>query len=485
MLLRYNYLTYLICMLSSFVLLGGCSLAPKYTQIDMNLPNSFATELEQPLSSHAENNRTWWRSFNSTVLPELQRMALANNHNFTAEGWVLAQAVSQARASRAALFPSLGASFGGERQGGETDKGYQVVDSISGTVQASYELDLFGANLNTARAGTQHALAGLNAWRSAGLTLESEVALTWFSLLAATENLNVYDSMLENAQAVLEYQEKREQLGAAQPLDVTRQRSAIQRMKAERIGYQIKLTEAKNALCQLLSVTSLPENLERAMAEEHLMDIIPPFVNPGLPSELLARRPDIAQAEALLLAANADIGAARAAFLPVISLTASNSWQSDALSSLLTPASALYTLAASAVQSIFSGGQNLAQYDRTLAAKEELAERYQETALAAFWEVSTALTANSLMLTQEKHRLESARQADESYAIAHARYEKGAEDFLSVLDAQESVLSAKNYTIQTRLERLNGAVALFKALGGGWGSEGSLNDAHAAISTLK
>ncbi|MDL2272863.1 efflux transporter outer membrane subunit [Desulfovibrio sp. OttesenSCG-928-I05] len=469
--------------------LTGCGLSPSYVRPDTGLPGGYALaseagENDVALGAYTADTREWWLSFDSKALPELQKAALAGNHNFAAQRWALAQTIHQARAGRGKLLPSIDVSASGSRRGSAGDKGYSVSDSVSGTVQASYELDIWGKNLESASAGEYKALAGMYAWRGVGLSLESEVALTYFSYLAARENLDVYDSMLSNARDVLAYQEKRERLGAAAPLDVTRQRQAVENMEAERIGYLMNRTEAWNNLAQLLGVTEMPGYLADLMEGEKLLDIMPPPVDAGLPSELLHRRPDIAQAEANLLAANANIGVARASFLPSITLTASAGWSSDALHTLISPASALYSLASSLLAPIFNNGQLIAQYDQALAAKEELLERYRDAAITGFWEVSTSLSSNALLEEQEQRRIASAKQAGEAYRIARARYENGAEDFLSVLDAQSTMLSAENSLVQVHRERLNGIVSLFKALGGGWSEEGDLEAMRREFETL-
>ncbi len=465
------------------LLLCACSLSPDYARPETDLPTAYAlgagaehVESAPPAAYTpcTADTRDWWQNFNSEALVKLQALALENNHNFAADRWVLAQTFSQARASRASLFPSLDAGASASRRGSDSSAGYRVADTFSGTMQAGWELDLWGKNAESASSAEYRALAGMYAWRGAGLALESEVALTYFSWLAARENLAVYDSMLGNAREVLDYQEKRERMGALPPLDVARQRASVQSMEADRINYVIKMNTALNSLCLLLGVSEPPADITALIEKEELKRFLPPDVEPGLPAELLARRPDIAQAEARLQAANADIGVARAAFLPGIALTASGGWQSGSLSSLISPANALYNLAAALVAPIFNNGKLNAQLDGATSAQREMVERYQSTTLGAFLEVSDSLTANALLRGQETHRIESAAQSAEAYRIARTRYERGAEDFLSVLDAQSSMLSADNSLIQTRLERLNTAVALFKSLGGGWAGEGDM-----------
>lgn len=451
------------CMLLS---LAACGLSPEYVRPELDLPSAYAEAGEE--NFHGAENRDWWRSFSSEALSLLQEAALKNNHAFKAERWVLAQALSRARIARADMMPDVSLDGSASKSGRAVSGGYQVTETFSGTVQASYEADIWGKNYEAYNAQTFRAIAGINAWRGAGLTLESETALTYFAHLAARENLAVYDATLENAREVLAYLKKREQYGAAAPLDVARQRSSVESMEADRINYLVAMTETRNSLRRLTGMSKLPDDLIDLIEKESLRDMLPPAIEAGLPSELLFRRPDVAQAEAELQAANADIGVARAAFLPGINLTANAGWQSDSLSGLISPAGALYSLAGSFLQPIFQGGRLMAQYEQTLAAHKELMERYRETALTAFLEVADALDANALLDRQETRRALSSKQAAEAYRIARMRYEAGAEDFLAVLNAQETMLNAESKLVQTRLERLNTVVALFKALGGGW-----------------
>lgn len=451
--------------------LASCGLGPQYARPDLDIPATYTENDSAPDTNFTPENRAWWQGFASQALPKLQAAAIANNHSFQAERHVLAQAFAQARAARAGLFPSVEVGGSGSHKGSAVPGGYRKSDALSGTVQASYEVDIWGKNYETATAQSYRAIAGANAWRGAGLTLESEVALTYFAYLAARENLAVYDAMLKNAKEVLEYQEKRETLGAAAPLDVARQRASVESMEAGRISYLVNIAENRNSLARLVGAAEIPADLMTLMESENIMDMLPPAIEAGIPADLLARRPDIAEAEARLMAANANIGVARAAFLPGVSLTASAGWQSDSLTALINPASALFSLAGSILQPVFQGGKLLAQYDETVAAHKELMERYREAALAGYLEVATTLETNVLLRQQETHRTLSANQSEEAYRIARLRYEAGAEDFLAVLNAQETRLNAENQVVQTRLERLNTAIALFKALGGGWMSE--------------
>jgi outer membrane protein TolC len=202
---------------------------------------------------------------------------------------------------------------------------------------------------------------------------------------------------------------------------------------------------------------------EKATTEQKFEDAV---IVAGLPSSLLLRRPDILKAEASLKAANADIGASRAAFLPLVNLTVQGGWQSDEFHTLFTPTSTLYALASSLVAPIFQGGRLIAQHDAAIARREELVARYQQAALSAFLETDTAIAANSFLAKEEENRVVAVREANEAYRIVNIQYREGATDFLNLLDAQRTLLTAQDAQITVTLARLNTTVGLFKTLGG-------------------
>jgi NodT family efflux transporter outer membrane factor (OMF) lipoprotein len=416
-------------------------------------------------------NANWWNRFNSNALVLLQKAGMAQNRNFAASGWLLAQAVAQARVARAPLFPWIGAEGIASRTGLHTagpTEGFIMTDSISGGFQASYELDIWGRLRSQADNATFVAEATLNDWRAVGLSLESDIAIAYFQLLALRERLSVQRDILSTARQTLSYIEKQQRAGAAATLDLARQRSDVASMNARTQNLERLEQSAKNVLNNLLGAAITPEELDRLMSFESITTLTPPDIVAGLPSSLLLRRPDMLKAEALLKAANANIGAARAAFLPLINLTAQGGWQSDEFHTLLRPDSTLYALISSLVAPIFQGGRLIAQHDVALAHKEELVARYQQAALSAFLETDTAIAANSFLLQEEENRGTATREAREAYRIVGVQYREGSADFLSLLDAQRTLLAAHDAQIIVSLARLNNSVSLFKSLGGGW-----------------
>lgn len=464
-----------ILALPAVFFLQACSLAPTYIRPDAGLPEAAPAMWNAggEIALNADMNTEWWHGFGSTVLPRLQKEGVAQNRNFAASGWQLAQAVAQSRAARAPLFPWLGAEGGASRTGHHSgpSNAFAMTDALSGGFQASYELDVWGRLRSQADNAAFMAEATLNDWRAVGLSLESDIAVAYFNQLALRERLSVQRDILSTAEQTLGYMEKQQRAGAASTLDLARQRGDVASMKARAQDLERQEQAAKNAINNLLGSAITPAELDALMSAETITKLTPPAVTAGLPSSLLLRRPDILKAEASLKAANANIGAARAAFLPIVNLTAQGGWQSDEFHTLFRPSSTLYALVSSLVAPIFQGGRLTAQHDAALARKEELVARYQQAALSAFLETDTAISAGTYLIQEEQNRDEAVRQAREAYRIVHIQYREGSTDFLNLLDAQRTLLTAQDAHITVTLARLNTTVNLFKALGGGWGEK--------------
>jgi multidrug efflux system outer membrane protein len=270
-----------------------------------------------------------------------------------------------------------------------------------------------------------------------------------------------------NAEHVLKLVEVQQRAGAASTLDLARQRSAVAQRKAGIPDLMQQAREAQAALATLLGKT--PQTF--SVGENGLDTITLPEVSPGLPSELLVRRPDIGRAEANLAAANADVAVARANLFPSINLTGSTGAQSSALVSLLNAPNLFANVGASLFAPIFDGGRLKQERERAIARKQELVEAYRATVMAALLEVDTALGQIRSLDDQRRLKiaeLETARQAND---LAQIRYKLGAEDFTVVLDTQRALADVQNDMGMLKLRRLQATVSLYKALGGGWTNE--------------
>jgi NodT family efflux transporter outer membrane factor (OMF) lipoprotein len=458
------------------LLAASCSMVPEFQLPTVLTPAQWAEPASTPAAAPGTSEavvwpaRDWWRGFGSPTLDSLIVQAERNNTTVGQAAARVLQAEAQARIAGADLWPTLDGSAGASRswEGTAGSNGSRrtttITNSLSAGLDVSYELDLFGknrANLAAAEASLMFSRFDRDA---VALTVVGNVAETYFQVLQFRGRLAVARRILEITEGVLAVVEARVVNGAASPLDLAQQRTLVATQRASIPPLETQLRQAENALAILLG-THLAA---LGRADGQLLDVNPPAPAAGLPSELLVRRPDVQAAEAKLVAANAEIGAARAALFPSISLTGALGWESTALASLFNPVSRSYSLAGSLLQPIFQGGALEGQVELSEARYRELAESYRETVLTALGEVHNALVATRRGNEQESLQATAVEQARLGYELAEARYRAGAVDLLTVLDAQRTLSQTEDQIVQIRFQRLQAAVALFKALGGGW-----------------
>jgi multidrug efflux system outer membrane protein len=414
---------------------------------------------------------TWWESFGSGELRSLVGEALAGSPDLAIATERVRQAEAQVRVAGASLFPvlSAGADTSSRRTSGA---GGATVNNGTGlTLTASYEVDLWGRN----RAGVRSAESSLAATQfdrdTARLTLLSGVATSYFDVLALRDRLAIARENLAIAERVFELVSARARNGAASALDVSRQEATVLSQRAALLPLEQLERQTLAALAVLLGRP--PEGFD--VQDTGVADLAVPVIDPGLPAELLVRRPDLASAEAQLAAGNADVAAARAALLPRIQLTGAAGLASGALLSLVSGGTtSAIGIAASLLQPIFDGGRLRGQKAIAESRERELVETYRKAILSAFQDVEQALAGTSRLGQQEQLQDGVQSRARESLRLAEVRYRQGADDLLTVLDAQRTLFSAQDQLAQVRLSRLQAAVSLYKALGGGWSGPGTM-----------
>lgn len=405
---------------------------------------------------------TWWQAYGAADLADLIATAHRNNPDLAASRQRIAQARATARAAASGLYPTLDSSGGASRRWpgeGRATNGFQA------GFDAAYELDLWGgtrATVDAAEAGTRATEFQRDA---AALSLSADVATTYFQVLSLNDRVGSARRILDIATRILDLVETQETLGATSGLEVSRQRGAVAGLRASIPTLEQRRAETLNALAQLLGAT--PDGMPEALRARTLDDVLLPDVAPGLPSTLLERRPDLRAAEAGLEGARADVMAARAAMLPSIRLTGGGGFSSAELSSLFTPAGFLANLAGGIAAPIFDAGRLDAQRDRAVAAEGAAIEAYRSAVIAAFRDVEDALAGLKYLAEVEAAQQDAHREAQNSYAIAEARYRAGRTDFLDLLDAQRNLFQQEDALREVRLARLNASVALYEALGGG------------------
>ncbi len=451
--------------LAAALVTGGCATVGDAPQVMREAMPAAWVERGSNGSNEQALTRDWWRSFASLELAQLIAAAQEANPDTVIAAERVLQAEAQARIAGASLFPSLSLSAGTGRRETRPDGGsWSTADSSSVGLSASYELDLWGG----IAAGVSAAEASLRASRfdqeTVRLTLATGVANGYFQLLSLRGRLAIARENLVIAERVLKLVDARVRNGAASKLDLARQQSAVLSLRAS--IFPLELQERQTLYALAILIGRVPQGY--AVAGDTVAALAVPTVSPGLPADLLTRRPDLASAEAQLAAANANVAAARAALLPGISLTGSAGLASNVLINFISGPTATLALGASLLQPIFDGGRLRNQVDIATSRERELVELYRKAILAALADVEGALAAGGRTTEQEILQAQVVVQAQTALRLAEIRYREGVDDLLTVLDAQRTLFQAQDQLAQIRLSRLQASVALFKALGGGW-----------------
>jgi outer membrane protein, multidrug efflux system len=446
--------------------LAACSVGPTYKRPDIPLPAQWhetPTNAEDTPSVWPE--AAWWHGFGSAQLDELIAQAEANNDDLAGAIARVQEADAQVRIAGAPLFPSLdlGADATREREQ-VTGVGPQVFNVFNPQLTASYELDFWGKNRATRDAARAAAVASRYDQETVALTVISSVATTYFQALELRDRIQVAQQNLENGQKILSGLQFEQKIGTATGLDVAQQDTAVALLYAAIPPLLQQFRQSVYALAVLIGKT--PESID--VTTGTLTDLSSPPLVAGLPSQLLSRRPDVAEAEQQLIAANADITVARAALFPDIALTVSGGYESGALTSLISPASHVYALSAGLTQPIFHGGALRGQVAFSKARYTELLTTYHKTVISAFSNVESALVALRQTADQEERQRDAVAKARRAYEFSQAQMKAGTVNILIVLNTENALFSAQDVLVQVQYSHLQALIDLFTALGGGW-----------------
>lgn len=434
-------------------LLAGCaSSIPMFGVTDVPASWEQGPAADAPIWPQAG----WWQGFASEELNAIISAVQADNLSLAAaEARVLA-ADARVRQAGASLLPGIGVAAGARDGNG--------IGSLNISANASYELDFWGAN-RAGLAAAESARRGSRADReTVALTAVSSAASTYFQLLSLRQRLETARLNLEIAFSVLDVTRARVRNGIASPLELAQQLGTVASQQAA--IPQLEQQELQSRAALALLTGRPPAGFD--VVATNLDAISTPAVAPGLPSDLLVRRPDIVSAEASLETANANLAAARAAFFPSISLTGSASSSSPALIELIANPAQSLSIGLSLSQTIFDAGARSAQADAAAAREQEVLANYRNVIITAFSEVETTLGNISNLAEQETFQIEQALQAQRAFDIVNARYREGATEYLSVLDAQRTLYQSQDQLDQIKFARLQALVTLYRVLGGGW-----------------
>lgn len=477
-----SFLALLLC--GVLLSVEACAVGPNYKRPAVNVPAMYrgaiaaeapATESTPPSAKPAGSSdgaltsladEKWWEVFQDQELQALIRTALKNNYDVRIAAARVLQAQAQLGITRADQLPSLSAGGNVTSIRNAQNGPIPSFSLTQGEVDASaaWNLDFWGRYRRATEASRATLLANQWAQKQVMATLVANVANSYFSLRQLDLELEISKSTLGSRQDSLELTKTLEEHGINTLLDVRQSEQLVYTAAAEVPDFERQITQEENAISILLG--NNPGDVPRGLKlteQPHA-----PEVPVGLPSTLLERRPDIREAEANLIAANAQIGVARAAYFPQISLTGTAGFQSGALANLFTGPAGIWTLAGSITQPIFEGGRLRSNVRLAEAQHEELLLTYQQTIQGAFRDVSNALVAYRKFREfriQQEHLLESAQDAAR---LSETRFKAGTTDYLEVLTNETNSFSAELALAQAQGNELNALVQLYLALGGGW-----------------
>lgn len=459
--MKYNLIT-----LALLAGLAGCSLAPSYQQPDA----PYAASWEQQAQSEALMP-DWQAFFQDRDLQALIGTALEHNRDLRIAALNVDAFRAQYRIERSALFPNLSASGDGThqripRKSSPTGQAEIQHQYTAGLGVMAWELDFFGRIRNLKDSALQGYLASEQAHRSAELSLVSSVAIAWFTLQADQQSLELAEATLETYQDSQRLTERSYEAGIASALELQQSRTATDGARVSLTQSQRQLAQSRNALQVLLGAPMPKLSADSQLNTSQLADL--PLV---LPSELLQRRPDIMQAEHELRAANANIGAARAAFYPSISLTASAGSLSGELSDLFSSGTGTWLFKPQINLPIFTAGRLKASLDYSKIQKDVRVAHYEKSIQTAFQEVADSLVARSTYADQMAAQEQLLESSSQYLSLADRRYREGIDNQLTLLDAQRLHFAARQQSIQTRLGQLVSQVNLYRAMGGSFSSE--------------
>jgi len=448
-------------------LLVGCAVGPKYHRPTVQTPTTFrdiAPDQQQALAaSYAD--LPWWQVFQDPKLQELIRSALKQNYDVQLTTERINAARSQVTITRSSLFPQVAANadFSGGKAGATQSK----VNFLTLAGDAAFQLDLFGRLRRATEAARAELLATEDARQVVILTLVSDLASDYFTLLQLDLQLEITRQTVNTQTDSVKLTQLRLDRGVATKLDVLQAQQVLDTANAQIPDLERAIAQEENAISIL--VGDYPHDVARGLPL--VEQVLPPEVPPGLPSSIIERRPDIRQSEQILIASNAEIGVAKAQFFPQIALTGSGGGsfgRSSAFSNLMASQVGIWSYGAQASQPIFTGGALRGNLRLAKSENQQALIIYRQTIQRAFGEVSDALIGYEKLHEVRMRQQETVSDLEETVRISTLRYKGGTTTYLEVLDGQRSLYGAQLTLASARGDEYRSLVQLYRALGGGW-----------------
>jgi NodT family efflux transporter outer membrane factor (OMF) lipoprotein len=469
---------WLVILVIGVLQLCGCTVGPTYHRPAAQVPTAYKElgnwKEAQPNDQHLGGN--WWEMFQDPQLNELESQVIVSNQNLKAAEAQYTQARAAVRYNRAAYFPTINGGANASRTkisdnrppslttNGRTYNDFQI------PFELSYEVDVWGRVRRTVESYRDQAQASAADLATVNLSMHAQVALFYFQARVLDAEEQLLNSTVTQYEHALELIQNRYAGGIASDLEVQQATTQLETTRAQAIDVGVARAQYEHAVAILIGKP--PADFSLAALP---LTTPPPPIPAGLPSELLERRPDVAAAERRMAAANAQIGVAKAAYYPTISLGATGGFESGVITTLISGPSALWSVGGSAIAPIFDGGRRRANVDQALAAYDQSVANYRETVLTGFQQVEDNLAALRILEHEGEVQEKAVVAAQKYLELANTRYTGGVTSYLEVTTAQSAALSDELTAVNILGRRMVNAVTLVQALGGGW-DRSSLSD---------
>jgi NodT family efflux transporter outer membrane factor (OMF) lipoprotein len=460
---------HLCIVMIGLVIFFGCTVGPDYRRPTINVPVAFK-ELKgwreaQPRDDGIKTD--WWKIFNDPLLNSLEAQVSISNQSLAQAEAQYRQALALVQGARANYFPVISASAAASRSWQSRSSkvsGTNPTDQYSLSLDASWDIDLWGRVRRQVESGTASAQASAADLQALRLSIQAELAQDYFQLRTLDAQKKTLDDTVIAYQKALEITKNRYVAGVASKADVVLAQTQLKSTQAQAIDIGILRAQLEHAIALLIGKAPADFSMPTA-------PIVPtlPQIPIGIPSDILERRPDVASAERKMAAANAQIGVAKAAYFPSLTLSASTGYLSSSLADLLTAPSFFWALGPAALaQTLFDGGARKAQTEQAIAAYEGTVAAYRQTVLASFQQVEDNLSALRILEDEARVQDEAVISARESVALTTNQYKAGTVSYLNVITTQSIALTNERTALGIRGQRHIAAVLLIKATGGGW-----------------
>jgi NodT family efflux transporter outer membrane factor (OMF) lipoprotein len=468
------------------LLLAACSVGPNYVRPNVEEPAAFkeVAGWKQADPNDHELRGKWWEIYNDPLLSNLEEQVSISNQNLAQAEAQFRQARALVQSARAGYFPSVAASASATRSRSGSSKAVTAtslsssgpVNDYSLAIDASWELDVWGRVRRGVEANQASAQASAADLEAARLSAQAELAQDYFQVRALDAQRQLLDDTVADFAQSLQLTKNRYASGVAAKADVVQAETQLKTTQAQAIDVGVQRAQLEHAIALLVGKPASSFSLAPAP-----LVAVAPAIPIGVPSQLLERRPDIAAAERRVAAANAEIGVAKAAYFPALTLSASGGYQSSGIADLLTAPNRFWSIGPALAQTLFDGGLRRAQSEQAMAAYDASVAAYRQTVLSGFRDVEDNLAALRILERESQIQDEAVQSARQSVMLTTNQYKAGIVSYLNVIEVQTTALDSQRSAVDILNRRLAASVLLIKALGGGWNHASADADAESRV----